>query len=78
MLVPRVPYESRGTQAALTKEPLHSENSANSNSLPEYHNSSKLILVTTAFTIVTEPTELSLRRPQVPYTDNVYLTRKLP
>jgi hypothetical protein len=47
VLVPRVPYESRGTQAALTKEPLHSGNSANSNSLPDYHNSSKLLLVTT-------------------------------
>jgi hypothetical protein len=46
LLVPRVPYESRGTQAALTKEPLHSGNSANSNSLPHYHNSSKLLLVT--------------------------------
>jgi hypothetical protein len=45
----RVPWNAspRGTQAALTKDPLHSGNSANRNSLPDYHNSSKLLLVTT-------------------------------
>jgi hypothetical protein len=46
VLVPRIPQESRGTLVALTKELLLSGNSANCNSLPEYHNSSKLPLVT--------------------------------